>query len=63
MNLPFAPTTNTRRQLVVELDGGAGMLFKFNTGDPFIVPEPSAVVLLVVGGCATLLVRRRSGGS
>jgi hypothetical protein len=39
-NLPFAPTTQTRRQLILELDGGAGMLFKFNTGGPFIGIEP-----------------------
>ncbi|MBA3481091.1 MAG: hypothetical protein H0T51_04665 [Pirellulales bacterium] len=42
LNLPFAPTTQTRRQLIIELDGGEGMLFKFNTGDPFIGIEPSA---------------------
>ena len=42
LNLPFAPTTQTRRQLIIELDGGEGMLFKFNTGDPFLGIEPSA---------------------
>ena len=42
LNLPFAPTTQTRRQLIIELDGGEGKLFKFNTGDPFIGIEPSA---------------------
>jgi hypothetical protein len=31
-----------RRRLTLELDGGAGELFKFNTGDPFIGVEPSA---------------------
>ncbi|MEX2170340.1 MAG: hypothetical protein WD851_13585 [Pirellulales bacterium] len=35
-NLPFAPTTQTRRQLIIELDGGEGMLFKFNTGHGFL---------------------------
>jgi hypothetical protein len=42
MNLPFAPTTETRRQLIVELDGGEGRLFKFNTGHPFVGVEASA---------------------
>ena len=36
------PVVNTRRQLVIQLDGGEGALFKFNTGDPFIGVEPSA---------------------
>jgi hypothetical protein len=31
-----------RRQLDIQLDGGEGQLFKFNTGDPFIGVEPSA---------------------
>jgi len=35
-DLPFAPTTQTRRQLIIELDGGEGMLFKFNTGHGFV---------------------------
>ena len=42
LNLPFAPTTQTRRQLIIELDGGSGMLFKFNTGGPFLGIEASA---------------------
>jgi hypothetical protein len=36
------PVVNTRRQLVIQLDGGEGALLKFNTGDPFIGVEPSA---------------------
>jgi len=42
LNLPFAPTTQTRRQLIIELDGGEGMLFKFNTGDPFLGASAAA---------------------
>jgi hypothetical protein len=34
--------TSSVRQLKIELDGGEGMLFKFNTGDPFIGIESSA---------------------
>jgi hypothetical protein len=60
MSLPFAPTTNTRRQLAVELDGGTGMLFKFNTGDPFLVPEPSHAMLLIAPVGMLLVARRRS---
>jgi len=36
------PVVNTRRQLTIQLDGGEGQLFKFNTGDPFIGVQPSA---------------------
>ncbi len=36
------PVVNTRRQLVIQLDGGMGELFKFNTGDPFIGIQSSA---------------------
>ena len=59
LDLPFAPGTTTRRQLAVDLEGGEAMLFKFNTGDPFIVPEPSAGVALLAGGAPMLLRRRR----
>jgi hypothetical protein len=33
------------------------MLFKFNTGDPFLVPEPSAAGLMLLAG--GLVLRRR----
>ena len=34
--LPFAPETKTRRQLVLKLAGGDAALFKFNDGAPFV---------------------------
>jgi hypothetical protein len=38
------PIVNTRRQLAVDLNGGDGLLFKFNTGAPFVgfvTPAPA----------------------
>jgi hypothetical protein len=40
--VPLAPVSGGRRQLDIQLDGGEGQLFKFNTGDPFIGVEASA---------------------
>ena len=40
--VPLGPLGATNRQLDIQLDGGEGQLFKFNTGDPFIGVEASA---------------------
>ncbi len=36
VNLEVIPASGGRRKLVLELDGGGGQLFKFNTGHPFL---------------------------
>jgi hypothetical protein len=36
VNLDVIPASGGRRRLVLELDGGVGQLFKFNTGHPFL---------------------------
>jgi hypothetical protein len=36
IDLEIIPNTGGRRRLVVDLDGGASELFKFNTGAPFV---------------------------
>jgi hypothetical protein len=40
--VPLGPVGAGRRQLDIQLDGGEGQLFKFNTGDPFVGVESSA---------------------
>lgn len=40
--VPLVPLGSAHQQLDIQLDGGMGQLFKFNTGDPFIGIEPSA---------------------
>jgi hypothetical protein len=42
----------------VALGGGDAILFKFNDGAPFIVPEPEALLLLSLGAIPMLLNRR-----
>jgi len=36
------PVVNGRRQLTLTLDGGDAALFKFDTGAPFVMPEPAS---------------------
>lgn len=47
-------------QLVWTLPGGTGDLFKYNTGD-FVVPEPSGLGALALGGCLIMRRLRRCG--
>jgi hypothetical protein len=43
VNLDVIPNSGGRRKLVLELDGGVGQLFKFNTGDPFLgIMQPTS---------------------
>jgi hypothetical protein len=51
-----------RRRLVVELDGGSAMLFKFNSNTPFIhlVPEPASLGFLGLGALALRRASRMS---
>ena len=41
------------------LEGGTGDLFKFNTGAPFIVPEPAALTLTLLGALGVMGITRR----
>jgi hypothetical protein len=43
VNLELIPGSGGRRRLVLELDGGMGELFKFNTSHSFLGVEPYAV--------------------
>ena len=42
----------------LDLDGGKGDLFKYNTGAPF-VPEPSTLALLMVTGLVVSIKRKK----
>ncbi|NIA06072.1 MAG: hypothetical protein GWP14_00285 [Actinobacteria bacterium] len=46
-------------RLALTLDGGTGDLFKFNTGAPFIVPEPASLGMVGCSLLVAMLVRRR----
>ena len=51
------PIVNTRRQLVLNLNGGDAVLFKFNTGAPFvgfIEPTPARLSARKQGAIAVL---------
>ena len=49
--------SGTKLRLNVFLDGGDSFLFRFNTGTPFLVPEPTGLALL--GGLAATGLKRR----
>jgi hypothetical protein len=51
--------STNRAQLVLPLDGGTSDLFKFPTGAPFVVPEPSSVVGIALAAATTLRRRRK----
>lgn len=56
VNVPVDPTSG-RKLWDVTLGGGDAVLFKFNDGAPFIVPEPIGMGLI---GAAAIALRRRA---
>ena len=58
--VPLDHVSGSVFRLELLLDGGTGDLFKFNTGAPFIVPEPSALLTAAVALMAFLVVVARS---
>jgi hypothetical protein len=61
--LDIIPSSGGRRKLVIQLDGGEGALFKFNTGDPFVGVQPTGDFNAdgVVDGADLLLYQRGQG--
>lgn len=57
--VPLNRISVNRAQLVLLLDGGTADLFKFPTGAPFVVPEPTGLATFALAGAAFLR-RRRS---
>ncbi len=47
--LPLIHDGGSLYHLNLILDGGTGDLFKFNTGAPFVIPEPKSFVTIVIG--------------
>lgn len=53
------PIVSTRRQLVLQLNGGDAVLFKFSTGAPFVgylPPEPARLNLEMQGGSSAVII-------
>jgi hypothetical protein len=52
-------TASGKLRLSLFLDGGDAFLFKFNTGSPFVVPEPASAGVIGGAGAAVMMGRRR----
>jgi hypothetical protein len=57
------PVVNTRRQLVLNLNGGDAALFKFNTGAPFVgvTPLPAGLSVQIQAGNPAISIRGALG--